>query len=279
MNLVLQIIGSTGSVLIVVVGLAIILGLMNIINLAQTGLMAVGVYGAVTVTEHGGPFWLAVLGGMALTAAVGAVIERLIIRRLYARPLETILATWGISLILVQALTLIYGPAPKGLNAPVGGSVTLAGTSYQAYRLVIVAIAFAVIFALAALTRYTRAGVRVRMVMDNEELARSLGINTVRVRQFTFLVGAALAGVAGALVGPVSAIVPNYAATLLVPAFLAVLLAGRSLGGVVLACVVLSVVQVLFANWANATYATVVVIFVAVVLLRVRPQGLVWQRG
>jgi urea transport system permease protein len=279
MNLILQIVGTTGSVMIAVVGLAIILGLMNVINLAQTGLMAVGVYGAVSATTLHAPFWLAVLAGAALAGVVGAIVERAVIRRLYARPLDTILATWGISLILVEGLTWIYGPAPRGLNAPVSGSVTVAGTSYQAYRLVIVLVAFAIVFALAALTRYTRVGLRVRMVMGNEPLARGFGINTTRVQAATFILGSALAGLGGALLGPVSAIVPNYAAAILVPAFLAVLLSGRTLTGLVLACASLSVVQVLFSNWANATYATVVVILVAVALLRVRPEGFVWRRA
>jgi len=278
-SVVLQIIGSTGSVLIAVVGLAIILGLMNIINLAQTGLMAVGVYGAVSATSAGAPFWLAVIAGAALAGVVGAVIERIVIRRLYARPLDTILATWGISLVLVQGLTWVYGPAPKGLNTPVSGSVVIGGAAYEAYRLVIVVVAFAIVLALAAVTRYTRLGLRVRMVMDNEPLARSVGINTTRVQQATFVLGAALAGVGGALLGPVEAIVPNYAAAILVPAFLAVLLSGRTLSGLVIACVALSVVQVLFANWANETYATVVVILAAVAMLRIRPEGLVWRRA
>jgi urea transport system permease protein len=259
--------------------LEIILGLMNVINLAQTGLMAVGVYGAVTVKEHNGSFWLAVVAGTLLTAVVGLVVERVVIRRLYARPLETILATWGISLILVQALTWVYGPAPRGVDSPISGSVTVAGAPYETYRLVMVAIAFAIVFALAALTRYTRIGLKVRMVMSNPALARGIGINTVRVQQLTFITGAGLAGAAGALIGPISAVTPNYSATLLVPAFLAVLLSGKSLAGMTLACIVLSTVQVLFANWANATYATVVVILVAVALLRVRPEGLTWRRA
>jgi branched-chain amino acid transport system permease protein len=278
-NLILQIVGSTGGVLIAVVGLAIILGLMNVINLAQTGLMAVGVYGAVSATNTGAPFWLAVICGAALAGVAGLVVERLVIRRLYARPLDTILATWGISLILVQGLSWIYGPAPKGLNTPVNGSVVVGGAAYEAYRLIIVLVAFAIVLALAALTRYTRVGLRVRMVMDNEPLARAVGINTTRVQQATFVLGAALAGAGGALLGPVEAIVPNYAAAILVPAFLAVLLSGRTLTGLVVACAALSIVQVLFANWANETYATVVVILVAVALLRVRPEGLVWRRA
>lgn len=279
MSVLLDMAGTAGSVLLVVAGLAIILGLMNVINLAQTGLMGVGVYVAVTLTEHHLSFWLAVAGGTAATAAAGAIAERLIIRRLYARPLETILGTWGISLILVQSLTWVYGPAPQGLNAPVAGSVTVIGAAYQAYRLVILAIAAGIVVALALLTRRTPAGLRVRMVMENEGLARAMGINTVRVRQLTFVTGAGLAGLAGALLGPVSAITPSYGAALLVPAFLAVLLAGRSLAGLTVACVVLSVVQVSFQTWANATYATVVVVLVAVILLRIFPGGLAWRRA
>jgi branched-subunit amino acid ABC-type transport system permease component len=270
--------GTFGSVLLVVIGLQLILGLMNIINLAHTGLMALGVYIAVTVTQHGESFWLAVLAGAAAAGVAGFVIELLVIRRIYARPLESILATWGISLALINLLQTIYGPASLGIPSPVTSSLTLFGAPYEVYRLILVAIALAIVCGLGLWARLTRVGLVARMVMANPDLARGIGINTVRVRQLTFIVGTTLAGAAGALLGPLSSIDNNFGSVLLVPAFLAVMLSGTSLLGMTIATAILATVQAVFSVEANPTYATIVVILVAVALLRLRPEGMVWHR-
>lgn len=271
---------ESSILLVVVLGLGIILGLMNVINLAQSGFMAVGVYAALTATQHGVNFWLAVLVGAATAGVLGLVAERLIIRRLYARPLDTLLATWGISLVLVQLITIYFGHGPQAFGEPFVVAVPVLGVQYPAYRLVILLAALALVVALVLVVRFTQWGLVARMVMANETLAASLGINTVRVRQMTFLLGSLLAGFAGALLGPIEGVGPYYATALVAPAFLAVLLAGRTLFGLVLASAALAVTATVFSRYFNPVYATAVTVAVAVILLRLFPEGLTrWRRS
>lgn len=279
MTLLMDVLTSVGILLIVVLGLAVVLGVLDVINLAHTGFMAVGVYAAVTAHQHGLPFALQVLVGVLAAALVGLVVEALVIRRLYDRPLETILATWGISLIIIQVLTLGYGHNNQALEQPLSGATSVFGTAYPSYRLLLIGVAVVLVLGLATLIRFTRVGLTVRMVQANEDLARGLGIRVQLIRTTTFVVGCALAGFAGALLGPTQAINPNYAVSLVATAFLAVLLAGGRLSGLVAGCVVLGAVQILFAHWANPVYSSTVVIGVAVVLLRIRPEGLTWRRA
>jgi branched-chain amino acid transport system permease protein len=150
---------------------------------------------------------------------------------------------------------------------------------YPAYRLVLLAAAILVVLGLFGVVRFTRWGLVARMVMANEPLARGLGVNTVRVRQVTFLLGSLLAGLAGALLGPIQGVNPYYATALVAPAFLAVLLAGRTLPGLVLATVALAVTATAFSRYFNPVYATAVTVAVAVVLLRLFPNGLTKWRS
>lgn len=280
MNLVLDLVVTTATLLLVIIGLGIILGLMNIINLAHAGLMAVGVYAALVLAGLGWSFLPAVIGATLVTAAIGAVIEMSVVRRLYGRTIDdTILATWGTSLILIQLLSWAFGREPSGLSVPIKGGIVVFGVDYPAYRLFLVAIAVAMVIALGAIMRLTRLGLTVRMVMTNEMLARGVGIDTVRVRQLTFIAGAAIAGAAGALLGPTQGVSPQYGVAFLAPAFLAVLMSGRNLGGLVLAASLLGATQTLVTVYANPVYAGVVVILLAVMLLRIWPAGFTWRRA
>jgi branched-chain amino acid transport system permease protein len=270
---------ESSVLLLVVLGLGIILGLMDVINLAQSGFMAVAVYSALLAARHGVNFWLAVVIGTASAGVLGLVAERLVIRRLYTRPLDTLLATWGISLVLVQLITLLFGHGPQNFNEPFVTAVPIFGVAYPAYRLVLLAAAILVVLGLFAVVRFTRWGLVARMVMANEPLARGLGVNTVRVREVTFLLGSLLAGLAGALLGPIQGVNPYYATALVAPAFLAVLLAGRTLPGLVVAAVALAVTATAFSRYFNPVYATAVTVAVAVVLLRLFPNGLTRWRS
>jgi len=278
-SLTLDVLFGVGSLMLIVAGLFLIFGMLHVINLAHAGLMAVGVYAQVSFRGHGIPFWPAVLLSALVAGAAGAVIEFVVIRRLYARPLDTILATWGISLVLIQLITLIYGPGNKFLDLPTVSAIEVLGTPYGTYRLLIMLAGATIVAALGLIVRFTSIGLTVRAVMTNEPLARSHGINTIRARQVTFIVGAALAGVAGALLGPIQGINPNFGATAVATAFLAVLLAGRTLPGLVLSCVLFGVTQTLFARYVNPVWAGAVVIGLAVVILRFRPEGLAFRRA
>jgi urea transport system permease protein len=174
----------------------------------------------------------------------------------------------------VQVIAGIYGRGPQILTSPLVSAVWF---GYPAYRLMLLAIAVLLTAALWLLARVTPSGLVARVVMANEPLARGLGIDTVRVRQVTFVLGAGLAGLAGALIGPVQGISPNFGFGVMVPSFLAVLLSGRSLSGLVIACLALGTVQTVFGFYFNPVYAMVAIIATAVMLLRVFPDGLVWR--
>ncbi len=279
MSLTLDTLVAISTLALVVTGLFLIFGLLHVINLANAGLMAVGVYAEVSFRGHGVSFWPSLVLAALVTGAVGAVIELVVIRRLYARPLDTILATWGLSLVLIQSIVEIYGSGQRFLELPTIGATSVLGTPYSNYRLILILLAAALLAALALVVRFTAIGLTIRAVMTNEPLARSHGINTVRVRQLTFIAGAGLAGFAGAVLGPIQGVDPNFGQTLVATGFLAVLLSGRTLPGLVLSCVLLATVTTLFSRYENAVWANSVVIGVAVVILRFRPQGLAFRRS
>ena len=181
--------------------------------------------------------------------------------------------------MLVQSIVEIYGSGQRFLDLPTVSATTIFGTPYSTYRLLLIVLAAALVAAMALIVRFTTVGLTIRAVMTNEPLARSHGINTVRVRQLTFITGAALAGLAGAVLAPIQGVDPNFGATLVASGFLAVLLSGRTLTGFVLSCVLLATVQTMFARYENPVWANAVVIGVAVVILRFRPQGLALRRA
>ena len=226
MTLALDIAVAAATLVLVVSGLLLIFGMLRVINLAQTGLMAIGVFAQVTYTRHGINFWLAIPLAALTAAAAGAVIEIVVVRRLYARSLDTILATWGLSLVITQALILIYGPGTEPLNLPTPGASTILGTVYPTYRLLLIVFAVALVAGLAVIVRFTPMGLTIRAVMSNEILARAHGINTNRARQLTFIAGCALAGGAGAILGPLAGVDTSFGIGYFAPAFLATLLAG-----------------------------------------------------
>ena len=138
MSLTLDTLVAIATLILVVTGLFLIFGLLHVINLAHTGLMAVGVYAEVSFRGHGVAFWPSLVLAALVTGAVGAVIELVVIRRLYARPLDTILATWGVSLVLVQSIIEIYGSGQRFLDLPTVGATTVLGTPYSNYRLILI---------------------------------------------------------------------------------------------------------------------------------------------
>jgi branched-subunit amino acid ABC-type transport system permease component len=280
MNLLFDIVLTSGTLLLVAIGLQLILGLMNIVNLAHTGFMAVSVYVVVSLTERGWGFWPAVAAALVASAVVGAIVEWFVLRRLYDSKIDdTILATWAVSLCVVHALTLVYGRSTLSVQMPIDGGVEIMGNVLPAYRVALVTLVAAIVAVLAALVRFTRVGLIVRMVMSNEGLARGLGVDTGRVRRNTFVAGAAFAGLAGALLGPTQAITPHYGAIWLPPTMLVVLMAGPSLGGLLTASAILGTAQAVLSALTNPVLAGALTILVAVVVLRVKPAGLAWSRA
>jgi branched-subunit amino acid ABC-type transport system permease component len=265
---------TTAAILFgVAAGLLIVFGVMKIINFAHGGFLTVGGYSALLVTKLGMNPWWSIGVAFIVGAVCGMIIERLVVRPLYSRPLDAILATWGLGIIIGQVITLAFGREVQFVKSPVTGAVDLLGASYSEYRLLLVVVAVALACGLGLIMNATRLGLVTRAVIMNEDLARGLGINSGLVRFVTFSLGAGLASLAGALITPLSSVDPNMGVPWLVNAFMLVMVSGVSLVSLVVACLVLGGAQVLVSSWGNPILGGLTIVVLAAVVLRLRPQG------
>ena len=266
---------TTAAILFAVAsGLMIILGVMKLINFAHGAFLTIGGYAALVVTQLGWNAWLAAPFAALVGLVLGVLIERLVIRPLYARPLDAILATWGLGIVIGQLITIGFGREVQFVQSPVSGAIPFLGQSYSLYRLLLVVIAVALGGALAALLYFTRFGLTARAVIMNEDLARGLGIDSDKVRLVTFGLGAALASMAGALITPLLAVEPNMGLPWLVNSFMLVLVSGVSLLGLGLASLILGGAQVVVSTYLSPVIGGLTIVVLAAVILRIRPQGL-----
>ena len=266
---------TTAAILFAVAsGLMIILGVMKLINFAHGAFLTIGGYAALVATQFGWNAWLAAPFAALVGLVLGVLIERLVVRPLYARPLDAILATWGLGIVIGQLITIGFGREVQFVQSPVSGAIPFLGQSYSLYRLLLVVIAVALGGALAALLYFTRFGLTARAVIMNEDLARGLGIDSDRVRLVTFGLGAALASMAGALITPLLAVEPNMGLPWLVNSFMLVLVSGVSILGLGLASLILGGAQVVVSTYLSPVIGGLTIVVLAAVILRIRPQGL-----
>jgi len=265
---------TTAAILFsVATGLLLVFGVMKIINFAHGGFLTVGGYSALLVTNLGLNPWWSLPFAFVIGLGCGMIIERLVVRPLYSRPLDAILATWGLGIILGQLITLAFGREVQFVQSPVSGAMDLLGASYSQYRLILVFAAVALALVLGLVLNGTRLGLQTRAVIMNENLARALGINSGLVRFVTFSLGAALASLAGALITPLSSVDPNMGVPWLVNAFMLVLVSGISLLSLAIACLVLGGAQVLVSVYGNPVLGGLTIVVLAALILRIRPQG------
>lgn len=273
MALVLDIVTTAAILFVVASGLLLIFGVMKIINFAHGGFLTLGGYAGLVVTQMGWNPWLSGLVAFAAGAVFGMLVERLIMRPLYKRPLDAILATWGLGIIIGQLITLAFGREVQFVESPLSGTLELAGSSYSQYRLLLLAAALVLGGGIAALLNGTRLGLVTRAVIMNETLARGLGINSSIVRFSTFSLGAGLACLAGAMITPMSSVDPNMGVPWLINAFMLVMVSGTSLASLGVACLVLGGAQVIVSTFGNPILGGLTIVVLAAVVLRIRPQG------
>jgi branched-subunit amino acid ABC-type transport system permease component len=271
--LLLDIITTAAILFAVASGLLIILGVLKIVNFAHGGFLTIGGYSALVVTQLGWNAWLAYPAAAAAGALMGAVIERFIIRPLYDRPLDAILATWGLGIIIGQLITIAFGREIQFVQAPITGATSVIGGTYSLYRLFLIVAAAVVAGGIAALLNATRLGLEARAVIMNEPLARGLGINSGHVRFVTFCIGAGLASLAGALITPLSSVDPNMGVPWLVNAFMLVLVSSVSLASLATAALTLGGAQVLVSTFISPVIGGLTIVVLAALLLRIRPAG------
>lgn len=284
---------SLGSILLLVaLGLAITYGLMGVINMAHGELMMIGAYATYLVQNlfqawFPNAFDWYLLAAVPLSflaaAAVGALMERTVLRFLYGRPLETLLATWGISLVLMQTVRSLFGAQNVGVENPVwmsGGWQLLPNLTLPLNRLVIIVFAIAVLLAMAWTIGRTRLGLFVRGVTQNRAMAACVGVNTARVDTMAFALGSGVAGLAGCALSQVGNVGPDLGQSYIVDAFMVVVLGGvGQLLGTVYAALGLGILGKFLEGWTGAVLAKIAVLVFIIIFIQKRPQGIFAMKG
>lgn len=271
----IQVLYAIASLALISVGLAIIFGMMRVINLAHGEFLMLGGYAAIVATSHGVSIWIAMLVVAPIVVGIiGVVVERAIIRFLYGRIIDTMLATWGLSLFLVGLTTAIFGNTTVGISAPLG-SFEIGAYRASAYTLFVIAVAIVVLGGVFAVLRWTRLGLIARATMQNANMAAALGVNPPRVYAVTFGVGAALSGLAGGVLAPVSGVFPTIGVAYIAKSFITVIGGGAAIvAGTASASALFGAVSQ-FATFATTpVFGEVALLAAAIVLIRLLPQGI-----
>ena len=272
---VIQVLYAIASLALISVGLAIIFGMMGVINFAHGEFLMVGGYAFILSVGAGVNIWLAMLVVAPVTVGVlGVVVERLIIRHLYGRIIETVLATWGLSLFLIGLAATVLGYHQKGVAPPLG-TVEIGAYSEGGYTFFVIGIAAVVLALVYAALKYTRFGLIARGTMQNADMASALGAGINRVYAVTFGVGAALSGLAGAVLAPIAGVLPDIGVTYVIKAFITVIGGGAvALSGTGAASVLFGAVSEIVTFLSRPVVGEVALLVVAIVLLRLLPHGI-----
>jgi urea transport system permease protein len=283
---------SLGSVLLIAaLGLAITFGVMGVINMAHGELMMIGAYVtwliqsttmAALPGEAGLGLALAVPAAFLVCGVLGVAIERGLIRFLYGRPLETLLATWGLSLVLQQAVRSLFGPTNVAVVTPafMSGAVKLGGIEITLNRLVIIVFAAIVMLALTAVLRLTPLGLQMRAVTQNRRMAALMGIRTTQVDALTFGLGSGVAGLAGVAISQIDNVSPNLGQGYIIDSFMVVVFGGvGNLWGTLAGALSLGVANKILEPVAGAVLAKIVVLVLIILFIQRRPRGLFPLRG
>ncbi|MEM6463738.1 MAG: urea ABC transporter permease subunit UrtB [Pseudomonadota bacterium] len=283
---------SLGSVLLLAaIGLAVTFGVMGVINMAHGEMVMLGAYTTFVVQEiirasYPGLFDYSLLLALPLaflvSGACGFAMERGIIRFLYGRPLETLLATWGVSLILQQAVRTIFGPTNQEVGNPtwMSGAYELGGLTITANRLWIVVFAMIVFTALFIIMRKTRFGLQMRAVTQNRTMAASMGIRTPWVDALTFALGSGIAGIAGVALSQIANVSPNLGQSYIIDSFMVVVFGGvGNLWGTLVGAMTLGIANKFLEPYAGAVLAKILILVFIILFIQKRPRGLFALKG
>jgi urea transport system permease protein len=261
---------------ITALGLVIIFGLMDVVNMAHGEFIMLGAYVTYFVTTvFEASFALAMVLAFIVTALFGVIIEVTLIKKLYGKVAETLLATFALSIILQQIVRMVLGPEDKFVGLPIEGSLTIQGIVVPLYNVFLIVVALLIMLATLALFYKTSFGMQLRAVTKNRNMAQCLGINTSRIDTLTFACGSGLAGLAGALIAPVKSVMPTMGTSYIIDGFLTVVLGGfTSIVGTAAGSVVISESVTVMAGFISEITAKILVFLIIIVLIRFKPEGL-----
>jgi branched-chain amino acid transport system permease protein len=269
-----EVVYAVASLVLISAGLAIVFGMMKVINLAHGEFMMMGGYATITAVNYGVNIFVAMLIVAPLVVGlIGLVVERLVIRHLYGRLVDTMLATWGLSLLFIGLATMIFGNTTTGISTPIPG---FAVGAYQVngYNFFIILVSIALLVVMYSVLKGTRLGLVARGAMQNPDMAAALGYSPDKIYMATFFAGSALSGLAGAVLAPLVGLVPTSGGAYIAKAFITVIAGGPSLiAGLMSSAGLFGVVNQIFTFAVSPVMGEVALLIAAVILLRLLPQG------
>ena len=271
---------SASILLIATIGLAVVFGLMGVINLAHGEFLMIGAYSALTATQMGVPYILSIPIAVAVTMAIGALVEIVVINRLYGRIFDTMLATWGISIAFYQLAVLIFGTVTPGIGMP-QYSIKIGDYSIAGYPLLMIGVAILMVAFVYLLMTRTVYGMKARASIQEPDMARAIGIEAARINTLTFSIGCGLAGFAGAVLLPIVPATPSMGFAFVIKAFLTVVVAGPvALTGSALTAIGLGGGASITASFMTSVAGDVFFFLVTAALLWLFPLGISanWRR-
>jgi len=256
-------------------GLAVVFGMMRVINLAHGEFVMLGGYTTLACYEAGLNIFFAMLVVAPIVVGIiGLIVERVVIRWLYGRMIDTMLATWGLSLLFVGLVTMVFGSSAKGVATPIPG-YQMGDYLMGGYNLFIIAITIVLVCLMWVVLKHTRVGLVARGAMQNPEVASSLGYNPKTIYMLTFTAGAALSGLAGGILAPLTGLLPSSGGAYIAKAFITVITGGAAiLSGVLSSGFLFGTINQLVSFAANPVMGEIAMLVLAIILLRLMPQGI-----
>lgn len=271
----LNLVFGVATLAVLALGLAVIFGLLGVLNLAHGEFIMVGAYCAWAVSAAGLPYAAAIPVAAIVCLALGLGVERLLIRPLYRRPFDTLVATWGLSLLLREAAEMAFGLSFRNVAMPLPGTVAVLGADYPAYRLALIAVSAAILGGLMLWYRRSRTGLRIRAMVGNPDLAQAVGIRATRLAAGTFAAGTCIAGLGGVMIAPLVPIQPFMGLDFVLRSFFALVIGGLgSVLGLFTGAAVIGGVDSLVSAVFDATWGYFTVLVVAILFLWRRPGGI-----
>ena len=271
-----QLIYVISNLALISLGLAIIFGMMRVINLAHGEFLMLGGYTVVVATNAGINIWISMLIlAPLIVGVIGVVVERLLIRWLYGRMVDTLLATWGLSLLLVGIVTSLFGASTGTTVSPPLGVLRIGEYSASGYEFFLIIVTILLLFGVWLTLRFTKLGLLARGTMQNAEMASALGVSTSNIYMITFGLGAAVSGLAGGLLAPITGVLPTIGATYIAKAFITVISGGAAiLAGTTAGSILLGGINGIFSFIAGSTFGEIALLLAAIILLRLMPRGI-----
>ena len=264
---------------LIALGLAMVFGLLGVMNMAHGEFVMLGAYSVYVVQLAGQHFLWAIPVAIVICVMVGWLMEWLVVRHLYCRPFDTLLATWGVAILIRKGVEVIFTRDYKSVNQVMPGTIDLLGASYPAYRLLLVALIIVLFVALFTWYQKSKAGLKIRAMVQGPELAAAVGIDTARLSRVTFIIGVSTAGLAGVLLAPLVRVEPYIGLDYLMSSFFILIVGGLgTLEGLLIGSTVIGGTDAIVSTVFDKTAGYMSVLLISILFLWLRPDGIFYRR-